>query len=102
MKTLKLNYTGRKARIGKVCFDEKGHMVVFFNYCPDCNAKVVCSRAEAEQFSALWQAEKGTLLNRLMFHLMRRRMSIVEPVFAKNPKAREDLLQELAQALQNS
>jgi hypothetical protein len=52
MKTLHTTqYTGRKAKVGTLCFDESGRMQIFVNYCEDCKGKVVLTRQEAEIFS---------------------------------------------------
>lgn len=52
MKTLHITqYTGRKAKVGSLCFDEQGRMCVFVNYCDGCKGKVVLSRDEAEILS---------------------------------------------------
>lgn len=52
MKTLHLTqFTGRKARVGSICFDEAGRMCVFVNYCEDCKGKIVLTRDEAEVLS---------------------------------------------------
>ncbi len=52
MKTLHTTqYTGRKAQVGSICFDEAGRLCVFVNYCEDCKGKVVLTRNEAEVLS---------------------------------------------------
>lgn len=52
MKTLHTTqYTGRKAQVGSLCFDEQGRMCIFINYCEDCKGKVVLTRDEAEILS---------------------------------------------------
>ncbi len=43
-------YTGRKARIGGICFDERGRLYVFVNYCPSCKGKVFYKMDEAKDF----------------------------------------------------
>jgi hypothetical protein len=52
MKTLHTTqFTGRKTKVGNICFDESGRMCVFVNYCEDCKGKVVLTRDEAELLS---------------------------------------------------
>lgn len=49
-------YTGRKARVGGICFNED-RMRVFAGYCPDCNGKVVMSLDEARHFANSYATE---------------------------------------------
>lgn len=52
MKTLHITqYTGRKARTGVLCFDERGRMCIFVGYCDSCKGKVTMTRDEAEIFA---------------------------------------------------
>lgn len=106
MKTLKLNYTGRKARIGKICFDENGHMYVFISYCPDCRSKVVMTIDEAKQFSRLYLAEQGSLWSRVVFGLISRRRAYATteevPHKLDNKRLRQEIIAEVTKALQTS
>lgn len=44
-------YTGRKATVGVLCFDENNRMCIFVGYCDSCKGKVTMSRNEAEVFA---------------------------------------------------
>lgn len=59
MRTLEVNYMGKKAKVGGLCFDQKGHMQIFVNYCPNCLHKVTMDRTEAEQFANKYHYEKN-------------------------------------------
>ncbi len=98
MKTLQINYTGRKAHIGRTCFDEQGKMCVFVGYC-GCKGKVLMSVEEARRFSRLFQAEQGTLWNRLMFFLVERRKAVVAPPGTSEAQMKEDILSDLLERL---
>lgn len=73
MKTLDINYTGRKAQTGRICFDEKGRMHIFVAYCPRCNGKVVMTREEAENFSLKYVGHKQKTVDRLILSLAKKR-----------------------------
>lgn len=51
----KTNFTGRKAKIGGVCFTEQGRIAFFVGYhpCPNCESmgKVMVSAEEARSFA---------------------------------------------------
>lgn len=57
MQTIPIQYTGRKAKVGGICFDNTDRLKVFVNYCPGCNAKVVMTLDEARQFANKYSAE---------------------------------------------
>lgn len=59
MKALEVNYMGKKAKVGGLCFDERGRMHIFVNYCPNCRYKVVMERTEAEQFANKYCYERN-------------------------------------------
>lgn len=52
-----VQFTGKKARIGKVCFDEQGKMGVHTGYCPDCRGKILMSLDNAKAFANLYAEE---------------------------------------------
>lgn len=54
-----VQYTGRKARVGRICFDENDRMCVAVGYCPGCNGKVVMSIADARRFANLYADEQS-------------------------------------------
>ena len=56
MQVAQTQYTGRKARIGKICFD-RDKLRVFVGYCPDCRGKVVMSLDEAKHFANSYATE---------------------------------------------
>jgi hypothetical protein len=49
-------YTGRKARVGGICFDQD-RMRIFVGYCPNCNGKVVMSLDDAKAFANRYATE---------------------------------------------
>ena len=59
-----VQYTGRKAKIGKIAFDENDRMVVFVGYCPRCNAKITMSIPDARKFANSYADESRA--NRLL------------------------------------
>lgn len=61
MKTIEMQYTGRKARVGGICFDNTDRLCVFVNYCPNCHAKVVMSLDEARQFANKYRTERDKI-----------------------------------------
>ena len=74
MKTLTdTNFTGRKARTGKICFDDKGRMHIFVTYCAECNGKVVMTTDEAKLFSHQYILERKKTIDRLLLTLVRKR-----------------------------
>lgn len=66
MQSIKLNqYTGRRAKTGSLCSDNRGKLQVFVAYC-HCHNKVVMDLREAEDFARKWYAEKKKPRNRLL------------------------------------
>ena len=57
MQALKIYYTGKRAKTGGLCYDERGRLQVFVTYC-DCHNKVVMDLREAEDFARKWYTEK--------------------------------------------
>jgi hypothetical protein len=67
MQSLQIYYTGKRAKTGNLCYDERGRLQVFVTYC-DCHKKVVMDLREAEDFAHKWNTEKRKnryLLNKL-------------------------------------
>jgi hypothetical protein len=61
-----VQYTGRKCRIGKICFNENDRMVVFVGYCPECNSKVTMTIPDARRFADSYADEsRGNKLLKL-------------------------------------
>ena len=74
MKTLTdTNFTGRKARTGKICFDEKGRLHIFVAYCGECNGKVVMTTDEARAFTGKYTHERKKTIDRLLLSLVKKR-----------------------------
>lgn len=73
MKTQEINYTGRKAKTGRICFDEKGKMHVFVTYCDCCNGKLLMTIDEARTFSREYAAKKRKVVDRLLLRLVDQR-----------------------------
>lgn len=61
-----VQYTGRKARVGAICWSEEGRMRVFVGYCPACKGKVVLSLDDARKFADKYQAERGKIKNKVL------------------------------------
>lgn len=68
-----VQYTGRKAFIGKICFDEHGRMCVAVGYCPDCNGKVVMSLTDARHFADLYGNQADTSTTKILQALYKKR-----------------------------
>lgn len=58
MQAIKIYYTGKRAKTGGLCSDQRGRLQVFVTYCDQCKAKVVCDLREAEDFAHKWGTEK--------------------------------------------
>ena len=96
MKILKhLQYTGRKSRPGRICFDDKGRMCVFVGYC-ECKGKVVMSREEAEIFSSSYRVQERRFFNRWVVWLIKRKTLPEAP----SDTQIENLKRELIAAMQ--
>lgn len=67
-------YTGRKSSTGKICFDERGKMGVFVEYCPDCRGKIIMELPEAKKFSKLYCQQVRRPINRTLLAVMRKRI----------------------------
>jgi len=64
--------TGRKQRLGRVCFDDNGKMCFFMGYCTSCNSKLVASRGDAEKLVSCIGSERKKPLNRFILRQMRK------------------------------
>lgn len=74
MKTLtETQYTGRKAHIGKICFDETGRIQVFVNYCDNCNGKCVLTIDEARDFSNKYRTEEQKTSSKIFERFLKNR-----------------------------
>lgn len=74
MKTLtNTQYTGRKAKIGSICFDQSGRLHVFVNYCTNCHGKVIMELGEARDFSSRYRTESERLKNRRLLKIVKTR-----------------------------
>lgn len=73
MKIVQTNYTGRKARVGNICFDNRDRMCVFVNYCPGCRGKVVMTLDEAKHFANRYKYEEEKLSSKILDYFRRRR-----------------------------
>lgn len=63
-----VQYTGRKAIPGRICFDDNDRMVVHVGYCPDCRCKVNISLQDAKNFTRLYgenSSKQTRLINKL-------------------------------------
>jgi shikimate kinase len=58
MKTLPSYYTGRKAKVGGICFDDRNRMHIFVAYCDGCRGKVLMTVDEAREFSDKYNTNK--------------------------------------------
>lgn len=56
MQVADTQYTGRKAKVGRICFNQD-RLKVFAGYCPGCNGKVVMSLDEARHFANSYATE---------------------------------------------
>lgn len=92
-----LQFTGRKAKTGRICFDENGKMVVFVDYCGGCKGKVVMSRDEAKEFARHYHSEEKTFWVRFLDRIIAKRQVPVTPLMDANLKEsiRREVLQEL-------
>ena len=50
MQSVKIFYTGTKAKPGNLCFDT-GRLGIFVTSCGNCHAKLIMSLEEAKQFA---------------------------------------------------
>jgi hypothetical protein len=57
MQSLKIYFTGKRAKTGNLCYDDRGRLQVFVTYC-DCHRKVVMDLREAEAFAVKWTCER--------------------------------------------
>lgn len=64
MKTLPTYYTGRKAKVGGLCFDERERMHVFVSYCTECRGKVLMTLDEARDFSKKYRDDQDKMRTR--------------------------------------
>jgi hypothetical protein len=71
MQSLNIYYTGKRAKTGNLCYDERGRLQVFVTYC-DCHKKVVMDLREAEDFAAKWYHEKQK--NRFLLSKLERKV----------------------------
>jgi len=101
MQVIKQQYTGRKATIGRVCFDEKGNMRVFVNYCPDCKGKVVMTLDEARRFASQYRTEEASISTKVLFGFVNRRRIKKKKAVPKQ-QINDDLIRELATALSSN
>jgi hypothetical protein len=58
MQSLKVYYTGKRAKTGNLCTDPRGRLQVFVAYCDNCHCKVVMDLREAEMLANKWGSEK--------------------------------------------
>jgi nitrate/TMAO reductase-like tetraheme cytochrome c subunit len=58
MQSIKVYYTGKRAKTGNLCYDERGRMQVFVTYCDHCHSKIAMDLREAEDFAMKWHHEK--------------------------------------------
>jgi hypothetical protein len=56
MQVAETQYTGRKAKVGRICFNDD-KLRVFAGYCPDCNGKIVMTLDEAKHFANSYASE---------------------------------------------
>jgi hypothetical protein len=68
MKVQPTQYTGRKARIGGICF-VNDRMVIFVGYCPECKGKVVMDLDEARSFANIYTTNKKRTSNKFIERL---------------------------------
>ena len=73
MQTIQIQYNGHKARVGGLCFDEKGSARIFAGYCDGCLNKCVMTREEAEKFAGKFRYENDKLTTRVLNRLIRSR-----------------------------
>lgn len=73
MKTLEVNYTGRKAQTGKICFDDRGRMHIFVTYCDTCNGKVIMTTDEARAFTRKYTVERKKMIDKLLLSMVKKR-----------------------------
>lgn len=70
MKTINnFEYHGKKAKIGRLCFDERDRMFVFVNYCDNCRGKVLFTREEAQEFARIYYRESNKLRTKILQRL---------------------------------
>lgn len=70
--SIKKQYTGRKTRIGALCFDE-GKMQIFVGYSTCAHGqtgKILINVEEAKEFSRRFHAEKTKMRQRLIRYLV--------------------------------
>lgn len=65
MVTVKVNWTGRRAKVGNLAFDPYGKPMVFVGYC-DCHRKVMMNLREAEALAARWGRTKSSPKNHFL------------------------------------
>lgn len=73
MQTIPIMYTGKKAKVGGLTFNERGHMCYFVGYCECCRGKVTMTRAEAEQFANRFNFQKKRIADRLLIRMIKNR-----------------------------
>jgi len=73
MKTLTdFTYTGKKQRVGGICFDEHDRLFVFVTYCPSCHAKVLFTRKEAQEFAKHFRSKQNKLRTKIVIQLVKK------------------------------
>ena len=70
MKVQPIQYTGRKARIGGICFINN-RMAIFVGYCPECRGKIVMDLEEAREFSNIYATNKTRTSDRFIERLVK-------------------------------
>jgi len=68
-----VQYTGKKALPGRICFDERDRMCVQVGYCPDCRGKIIMSIPDARKFARLYAEDSSRPLNRFLIHSMNKK-----------------------------
>jgi hypothetical protein len=68
-----VQYTGKKALPGRICFDERDRMCVQVGYCPDCRGKIIMSIPDARKFAKLYAGEASKPFSKLLIRSMNKR-----------------------------
>jgi hypothetical protein len=58
VQSIKIYYTGKRAKTGGLCYDDRGRLQVFVAYCDNCHNKVIMDLREAEDFAYKWHTSK--------------------------------------------
>lgn len=72
MQVQRVQYTGRRAKIGGICFIED-RMAVFVGYCPDCKGKVSMTLDEAREFANVYGVNKNRTSEQLFRRMVKAR-----------------------------